>query len=273
MLIIFHSGPHKTATTAIQEALSVNREALMKWGVFVPNSSVRIAGFHELPWAHLGWDTRLLFKGARTETAEDILNQQLSNAVEAKCHTVLFSSEDLSLLNEAEWKNIFTQCRRFASRNNTREAQILVTFSTRHIQELVVSAYSTLVTLGIDSKFFFVRRSIKKSFETRYKRMSTLTSLDEGVRLKVVEYSSIGYLSRWIGEVIPEVPVSALDLTGSRPNQRPNPELVSTIRNVNRRFKLKFSKNLVFAWPTFQTVDVLLDRQEIVHKLMSESAK
>ncbi len=92
---ILHIGSHKTGTTAIQHALSVNRNSLKKQGYFFPRScewphdhSHNLLAFSMINWKKTG--ERLMFDSQLKELEDEILDNNNLN--------MIFSSEMLEKL-------------------------------------------------------------------------------------------------------------------------------------------------------------------------------
>ena len=127
MKTIIHIGQHKTGTTSIQKFLQDNRNSLAKNGLYVPS---RIAGYHNP--SHFILNVYALAEDRYSSKKEKFIavkgKQYLSkleidlkkdieniykDALYNKCNRVIWSSEDLYLLNsEAEYKrliNLFSE--------------------------------------------------------------------------------------------------------------------------------------------------------------------
>lgn len=98
--LIFHVGPHKTGTTAIQSALQQNREQLLLEGVFVPVNDVA-------PGQHMPVLRKFFPKGDYEKEfvwdrfALDI-DDILRDMTDLGCHTLVLSSEHFSLTSCAQ---------------------------------------------------------------------------------------------------------------------------------------------------------------------------
>jgi hypothetical protein len=95
--LILHIGTHKTGTTSIQHRLWHSYDLLAANGILYPRSGVIWMGQHRLPWA-IGYD-----HPARdpAHKAEDIAEAILNEAKQKNCATIVLSSEDFRLLDDA----------------------------------------------------------------------------------------------------------------------------------------------------------------------------
>ena len=88
MKIVFHFGPPKTGTSAIQKWLSSNSEWLISQGVYYPQHSLDPNGVSS-------GNLRSVFSGDKGnfEFSLALYQQEVEKAQRKKCHTLLFSSE------------------------------------------------------------------------------------------------------------------------------------------------------------------------------------
>lgn len=88
MKIIFHFGPPKTGTSALQKWLSSNRIWLQQEGIYYPDHSVDINGVSS-------GNLRKIFDGQRAELrfSEALFEKEKLKAEQRGCSTILFSSE------------------------------------------------------------------------------------------------------------------------------------------------------------------------------------
>ncbi|WP_218354451.1 hypothetical protein [Alteromonas lipotrueiana] len=88
MRVIFHFGPPKTGTSAIQKWFSTNYEWLLKQGIHYPKHSLDLNGVSS-------GNLRSVFSGSKAnfEFSESLFSNEQQIAEQKNCHTVIFSSE------------------------------------------------------------------------------------------------------------------------------------------------------------------------------------
>ncbi|QJR81535.1 hypothetical protein CA267_012465 [Alteromonas pelagimontana] len=88
MKIIFHFGPPKTGTSAIQKWCSLNHEWLKNQGVYYPQHAVDVNGVSS-------GNLRKVFEGEKGSFhfSKALYESEVARARKADCHTLLFSSE------------------------------------------------------------------------------------------------------------------------------------------------------------------------------------
>ena len=123
MRVIFHVGPHKTGTTAIQLSLDRYRSELSSKGVHIPKPLTGFPGQHEISWSMLGWNLRTVGAPQARYSVTRILAKEIRRAHAQRCSTIVFSSEDFSLLEPREWRE--TSSRDVAWRAHSTASQYL----------------------------------------------------------------------------------------------------------------------------------------------------
>ncbi len=99
MNIIFHFGPPKTGTSAIQKWLSTNNNWLLTRGIYYPQHSLDPNGVSS-------GNLRSIFSGDKGnfEFSQKLFNEEVEKGKEKACHTIIFSSEfffrNLEILGE-----------------------------------------------------------------------------------------------------------------------------------------------------------------------------
>ena len=262
MKVVFHVGPHKTGTTAIQSALGSNRQALASLGVHLPYSSLRMGGFHDLPWAIRGWNPRLLDENARIHSARDLLRRELHVAMNRQSQTLLISAEDLSLLTVEQWKWLINCTGELIGARN-EPPEVWVTFTERPVSELLPGAYYTLVRLGCSLSFELVAPSLERHFTSTFQRLRELHETIPQLHIQQVAYQRDDFLAAWFRQVVPEIEESCLDLEKLIYNESPPRSALERLRQENESNNLVFDLDAVFDWPPLHTLESL-ERQRLL---------
>jgi hypothetical protein len=252
MKLIVHVGPHKTATTAIQEMLSHNRRVLQSAGICYPVSLTRRAGQHELPWSFQGWNLRLLGATQSDVSPTTILESYLEEATAIRAHTLLLSSEDFSLLSRSGWKEFLNViCDAFARANSPLDTVVL-TWSKRSISQLVASSYSTLVRLGMTFDFESVKGPLALHFRKFYRRARGVRGIP-GMKLEkiAVRWRRERFLERWVKDVLPEVSVSKLSISEMPSNSRDPLSLAEALARDNIDRGVVFDVAALMSWGAY----------------------
>ncbi len=251
MKIIFHVGPHKTATTSIQNLLSINRNILANFGFHVPFSTLDQNGFHELPWSIKKWDTRLISSHGETRTGIEILNEVIEAASSRGLHTIIISSEDLSLLKLKEWISLIQNLQ-------NREIEVIISKTKREKKEWKDSAYNQLLTFGLRhsmrkvSIFLSIHRLV---FKTKFKFLEFWFN---NVKYIEINYSKNNFLANWwLNMKLPDNinQVAGLNI---RTNISFGKEVRSLILAINKEHGIKLNRLRLFQWPEAHTRESLL---------------
>ena len=88
MKVVFHFGPPKSGTSAIQKWMSSNRQWLTEQGIFYPNHVLDVNGVSS-------GNLRKIFTESETglEFSNSLMATEIEAAKQAQCHTLVFSSE------------------------------------------------------------------------------------------------------------------------------------------------------------------------------------
>jgi hypothetical protein len=261
--VYLHVGPHKTATTSLQTFFDENRRALQDQGVFVPTSSRSDGGHHELPWAFLGWDLRLLGGEVSQVEPKEWIANVIREAVTLGSASVLLSSEDFSILNKQQWARLLRWLRAGAKKAKQR-CQITIVYSTRSLEQLLTSAYPTLVTLGLPLTFEEARGYIRQHFVGSYGLIQSLVRNPlrrlEGLD---VPHQEVNFIRRWVETVLPQVDSSLLQGFETRINVMPAHETIDRCREINEALPSRFNAAKPFHWGDYQTLQSLNHLQQV----------
>lgn len=88
MKVVFHFGPPKSGTSAIQKWMSSNRQWLISQQVYYPDHILDVNGVSS-------GNLRKVFveSGDGLEFSESLMSSEIEAARQAQCHTIVFSSE------------------------------------------------------------------------------------------------------------------------------------------------------------------------------------
>lgn len=261
MKLIVHVGPHKTGTTAVQDMLSHNRQALQSAGICYPVSLTRRAGQHELPWSIQGWNLRLLGATQPDVSPTTILESFLLQARAVNAHTLLVSSEDFSLLPSSGWEEFLTAvCDVFASADTPLDAVVL-TWAKRNISQLVTSSYSTLARLGMTFDFASVKAPLARHFRAFYRSMRFVHGLSSLKLEKIaVTWRRERFLEQWVKAVLPKGSVSKLSITEKLSNVRDPLWLAEALARDNLARGVVFDLAALMSWAAYHDEESI-DRQ------------
>ena len=276
MRIIFHIGPHKTGTTAIQQFLQVNSEFLRDSGVYIPRPLSHDVGHQEIAWSLLGWDLGFIGYEGSDFSLDLYLQNTLSEAVAFRCDSIIFSSEDLSLLSLAQWKELLARIQLVAPKTDVVSFQIVSVY--RDLDQYICSQYKTLVMLGLPQEFREVRSRLKEHFLETHTRIQALPdSIDSISEVINLSYQPKGLVLSFWNAVLPELETPAVALQEARFNPSYDDYIVELVRQGNQFSGLEFDNNHLLKWPTFHTpssVAALAERRQKLasahHSLLTE---
>lgn len=253
MQVIFHVGPHKTGTTAIQHFLQRHVDFLRDSGIHVPKSLSSQAGHHELPWALLGWDLRLIGSEIIGISIDLYLEGVLKDALTSGCRKIIFSSEDFSLLDLEHWKGLLERIELIAAKTEPIEFQIVSIY--RNPDLYVLSQYNTLVLLGLSQDFRDVKSEIKAHMIETHKRLRSLpTLLDNISEITELAYTRTGLMTVFWNSISPDVKIPEDPLQEIRVNSSLEDQIIEEMRQGNLRAGLDFEKNRLLHWASFHTL-------------------
>lgn len=253
MKFVFHVGPHKTGTTAIQVSLRENHETLLESKVFIPETSLGNHGHHEIPWALLGWDLRLLGANLKEVDLELYLNKVISEALLEGCDTIVFSSEDFSLLDNKHWSHLLITIQKLAPMGARVDFRIV--FLYRKIDELIRGQYKTLVLLGLDLKFEKVQESLRSHFDNVYKFLETLPSrIQPDIEALGIIYQPKGLINLFWTNFFPDLKISELENNSVKLNTGYSDESIELFRKANSLDSISFDIDFLLHWPSFHSL-------------------
>jgi hypothetical protein len=261
-------GPHKTATTTLQEVLLRNRALLQQeFDVVYPEPLTKRRGHHELPWLVQGWSSEFLEKGLSFPPLEELLTRYLTDDSRA-CSNVLVSSEDMSTLNDDQWKLLLRAVADHKSPRAPKSVIFLVTY--RRGKEWAQSMYSTLLRLGMKQDFREVKRALYETHRTTYKRLGNLANLSPvPANVVTLNYGSTDFLERWFEAVVPGFWSSAGIKRVSGINKSLNKMEQSALRGWNLVHGVDFDPHRLLHWPEFHTATSISKQRAQVRKVLS----
>jgi hypothetical protein len=253
MQIIFHVGPHKTGTKAIQHFLQRHVDFLRNSNTHVPKSLSSQAGHHEIPWALLGWDLRLIGSEIKGVSIDLYLEGVLRDAVTFGCRKIIFSSEDFSLLDLEHWKGLLERIELIAPKTEPIEFQIVSIY--RNPDQYVLSQYNTLVLLGLSREFREVESEIKAHIIETHRRLRSLPTLfDKISEITELAYTPNNLMAVFWNSICPDVKIPEDHLQEIRVNSSPENQIIEEIRQGNLRAGLDFEKSRLLHWASFHTL-------------------
>lgn len=270
MRVIFHVGPHKTGTTAIQFFLDRHRSELASKGVHVPKPLTGFPGHHEISWSLLGWNLRTVGASRARFSVLGILAREIRRADGQGCSVTVFSSEDFSLLEPRHWKKILRA--RWLASHIRRPVELTVAYSRRNLFDLVSSAYPTIVRHGATLSFEDCQKPLEDHFTKTYKSIESLRALSgERVHLLEVPYKKEGYVKDWVRAVLPGVDSGIAEGFELVPNPRPPATVVSRWVNQNKELRIPIDLGKPFHWSYFHTSESLQATEAMRTSAMNES--
>jgi hypothetical protein len=269
MEVIFHVGPHKTGTTAIQHFLQRHVEFLRDSGIHVPKPLSADAGHHEIPWALLGWDLRLIESESTGISLEIYFEEVLNNAISAGCTSIIFSSEDFSLLNLHHWNILLTK---IASKASSTEPVLFKIVSVyRDIDQYIASQYKTLVLLGLPKKFRKVKNKIKSHFFETHNHIRALpNSLNHVIKVVEIDYVTIGLMTIFWNSIFSTLEIPEDNFMEDRINSSLDDQVIEEIRQGNLEAGLVFNRNLLLHWASFHSLSSSLSLRERRGKVFAD---
>ena len=268
MQVIFHVGPHKTGSTAIQDFLQKNRTTLAGSGVYVPQSLTASPGNHEIPWISRGWDLGLIGATEHTITLDSYVRRTIDDAVASRCDVIVLSSEDFSLLDVGQWTTILKAFR--AQSSSKRPASFRIVSFVRDSDQYLRSQYKTLVMLGLPDEFDEVKESLQSHLRTVHELIRALPkSLDGVVEYTELSYAGHGVIREFSKALFPDTIFVGGELPEVRVNDSFDSFAIEVMRQGNVLAGLVFDKNHLLDWPSFHTKGSARDVAERRHKLYS----
>jgi hypothetical protein len=181
--VLFHVGPHKTGTTTLQYAFNTLRDEFASAGVHYPMDLHESGAHHLLAWQAMGRPLEMMgVSSSDVESAEVRLSQWISEARALKCHTVLLSAEDFSILDDEAWRRTLNWVSAYEGVSSTG-----IVYVTRNTTAMAHSVYGTLVTFGENRHFAEIKGSLIQRFDRLFPQLDAMSSrdgiFDERIRL------------------------------------------------------------------------------------------
>ena len=246
--IVIHFGPHKTATTSIQVLLRNKATEIKTHGVFIPDSSLGTAGFHELPWSIKGWDTQFICDRKESRRSREIIRDLSRDIRDSGYSRAVVSSEDFSILSFRELSNLIRHLKRYCLSKN---GKILLVGANRDLISLKHSAYGQLVRLGLNKEYSEIEMDLERHFTRVFKKMRLLAFIIPRVRLSTSEYNSNNFVELWIKRY-----VSDQLILGSTPDVlNKSLDILKTegLRKINMQIGINWETSRLFDWPSQHT--------------------
>lgn len=139
--VLIHVGFHKSGTTALQESLYLQREALLERGISYPN--IKKKAHHRLAWALTqrawGWKNR---GGERTPVS--VWERTVKQINSSKAETVVLSSEFFSELKPEKIEKI---------KRDISSREVTILFTIRPLAKLLGSSYQQYLKYGTKADY------------------------------------------------------------------------------------------------------------------------
>jgi hypothetical protein len=247
-----------------------DRKILSDFGYFVPVSSTGRAGFHELPWLIKKANLKLLRRDWSIASAEEVLWALFRQADVAGSHTIICSSEDLSLLLLAEWRQLFKLVELASQAQGVEISGLAVTWSPREISDAARSAYSTLVRLGLTRRFQEVSGFLQEHFLLVQETASNIAEASSlVVESRVIPHTEHGFLEKWARVNLEDA--SLFESPGVRPakvNRRDSSRFTERLRRDNLSRAILFEENHLFEWWRYHDEDSIASQRNAVRRLV-----
>jgi len=126
--IILHIGPHKTATTSVQQWLLSTQQRLIKNGIYYPTPEKNGPGHAELAWELVGLNN--------IQMSHERINNKIAEALNLKADKLLISSEELCY-------GILNKSLHNFQKNSGLKIDVLITMND-YVNRLKSSIYETI---------------------------------------------------------------------------------------------------------------------------------
>lgn len=230
MEIVVHIGPHRTATTTLQELLDENRWNLMEFGIYYPKYVIDSNAHHVLAWACQHRNMSLIGYPNEVRSSHSILKDWLSEAQDKKCGTLLMSSEEFAKLRTADWKSLVES---FDKRHHWT---LIAAF--RSPDEIAQSTYAQLLRSGLTQDFHELAEGFKRGVQDFYDFFDEIGSDADWCDASLIPYSKLtdvfltDMCKKLLGEELGKL------VTGKSPikrfNARPNLHISTLLLEFNR---------------------------------------
>lgn len=259
--IVFHVGPHKTATTSFQSFLSVNSATLLDKGNLVPKWGTY--GHHQLPWALMGFNSNLL--GALNVPADYLIKLMLIQARAFSSQRVILSSEDFSLLSIANWSQIKNTIR--VNAKNHFKVKMKCVYTVRSTNELQKSIYWELLKHGYSKSMVESKSEIWWHIQ---KTKWRLRFLPFASKVEIV-YNAQNHLKLLASVIFNDVTFEELIPAAARDNKSTiTPSILEEIRRINQLLELDYPKE-IFHWPKSFSKELYTELQEKHRQIITKN--
>jgi len=252
MKFIFHLGPHKTGSTSIQYFLQQNSALFRESQIFVPTPLTDHPGHHEIPWSVFGWNLKILGSKNSEISLRDYVDAVLQEAEIASCSSVVFSSEDLSLLDLDQWSTLLSEMHSRASHKGAVQFQFVSVNRGRN--EYIASQYKTLVLLGLSQKFDAVKADLESHFENVHHRLGQVSGQFANIsEMTEIPYVRDNMVSAFMETVFPAVEAPDEAVSQTHLNSGYHDDMIEILREWNVGTGIQFHKQTLLHWPSFHT--------------------
>jgi hypothetical protein len=183
MEIVAHIGPHRTATTSLQELLDGNREKLIEYGIYYPKYAIDSKAHHVLAWACQHRNMGLIGHSNEIRSCNSILKDWLNEAQDEKCGTLLVSSEEFAKLRIADWKSLVESC------GKGHHWTLVAAF--RSPDEIAQSTYAQLLRSGLTQDFDELAEGFKRGAHDFYDFYDEFVTIADWCDSSLVQYSKL----------------------------------------------------------------------------------
>ena len=183
MEIVCHIGPHRTATTSLQELLDRNREKLIEYGIYYPKYAIDSKAQHVLAWACQHRNMDLIGYPNEVRSCNSILKDWLNEAQDNNCGTLLISSEEFSKLRSADWKSLLESC------DKRHHWKLVAAF--RSPDEIARSTYAQLLRSGLTQDFDELAEGFKRGVQDFYDYFDGIASNANWCDSSLIQYSKL----------------------------------------------------------------------------------
>jgi FtsZ-binding cell division protein ZapB len=269
MEIIIHIGPHKTATTSIQKALSINREILEKNGIFFPNSITTLDGTHEIPWSLLHFDLRLLGGDVISmQIDKDYIGQIMETARGRGCDKIVLSSEDFSLLSIDQWTYFLNTIRSAGKDQECIDVKLI--YSKRDFEPWTRSSYYLNLVLGSSKEFTNAYSELKHYLECLYLVLENLRREKQVEILEVQYIEGRNHVSDWFLSAFLELDINEIR-TEVFENVTFWKEYENELKQLNRIITASKGEMNMFLWPKEHNLDSVKIRDMFLRVILTNN--
>lgn len=230
MEVVVHIGPHRTATTSLQDLLDGNREKLIEYGIYYPKDATGSKAHHLLAWSCQHRDVNLIGHPNEVRSSNSILKDWLNQAQDNNCGTLLLSSEEFSKLRSADWKSLVESC------DIEHHWKLIAAF--RSPDEIARSTYAQLLRSGLTQDFYELAEGFERGVRDFYDFFDKIVSDADWCDFSLVPYSKLtdvfmdDLCKTLLGEELGKLVTSTSPI--KRLNVRPNINVLNLLLEFNR---------------------------------------